>query len=332
MLTTRPRRLRRHPGLRTMLSESRLTVQELIHPLFIHHGLGVRRAISSMPGHYQLSVDQLDEELTSLMALNIPAVILFGLPAEKDPLGDSALNPQGVIPTAIRYIKSRCPDLVVISDLCFCEYTSHGHCGILSPNGYPGEVDNDATLPRLAEQAVLHAQAGVDIVAPSGMLDGMVQAIRTGLDAAGFSHLAILSYAVKYASSLYGPFREAAQGAPQLGDRKTYQMNPANASEALREAALDVAESADMLMVKPAQFYLDIIYRVKQAHPSLPLVAYQVSGEYAMIKAAAAAGVLDEQAVMLESLVAIKRAGADLIITYFAKQFAQLFSQGAKKT
>ena len=324
MLTTRPRRLRRHPSLRAMLSETRLSVQELIHPIFVHHGEGVRRAISTMPGHYQLSVDQLEDELATIVQLGIPAVILFGIPEEKDVLGQSALDPHGVIPDAIRYIKSRYPDLLVISDLCFCEYTSHGHCGVLSSQGYPGEVDNDASLPRLAEQAVVHARAGVDMVAPSGMLDGMVQAIRAGLDAAGFSNLPILSYAVKYASSLYGPFREAAQGAPQIGDRKTYQMNPANAAEALREAALDVAESADLLMVKPAQFYLDIIYRVKQAYPSVPLVAYQVSGEYAMIKAAAAAGVLDEEAVMMESLLAIKRAGADLIITYFAKQLAKL--------
>lgn len=324
-LPVRLRRLRQQPVLRQMLSEHRLSVHDFILPLFIYEGEGIRRPIRSMPGHYQLSIDQLDAEIDEIQRLGIPAVILFGIPRDKDPEGRVALHSHGVIPAAIRYIKQRAPALVVISDLCFCEYTSHGHCGILSTNrhGQP-DLDNDATLPLLAEQALVHAQAGADIIAPSGMLDGMVATIRRALDHAGYTSVPILSYAVKFASGFYGPFREAAEGAPQFGDRKTYQMDPANALQALREAAIDVAEGADMLMVKPAQHYLDVIYRVKQQFPGVPLAAYQVSGEFAMIKAAAQQGWLDESTVMLESLLALKRAGADLLITYFAKSAAAL--------
>jgi len=324
-MPVRMRRLRQHPKLRQMISEHQLSVHDLVLPLFIYEGENIRRPIRSMPGHYQLSLDQLDEELAEIEALNIPAVILFGIPKEKDVCGSSALKPEGVIPSAIRYIKSKLPHLIVISDICFCEYTSHGHCGVLSKNALGVmDVDNDATLPLLVEQAIVHARAGADIIAPSGMMDGMVHAIRQGLDHAGFSHIPILSYAIKFASSFYGPFREAAEGAPQFGDRKTYQMDPANVLQGLREAELDVAEGADMLMVKPAQNYLDVVYRVKQSFPGLPLVAYQVSGEFAMIKAASQQGWIDEQKVMLESLLAIKRAGADVIITYFAKSVAPL--------
>lgn len=327
-LPVRLRRLRQQPMLRRMLSEHRLSVQDLILPLFIYEGEGIRRPIRSMPGHFQLSIDQLAPELAEIQRLGIPAVMLFGIPREKDAQGLVALNPEGVIPAAIRYLKQQLPELLVISDLCFCEYTSHGHCGVLAPTPAGSlDVDNDATLPLLAQQAVVHAQAGADVIAPSGMMDGMVRAIRTGLDQAGYSRVPILSYAVKFASGFYGPFREAAEGAPQFGDRKTYQMDPANAAQALREAATDVAEGADMLMVKPAQHYLDVIYRVKQQFPGVPLAAYQVSGEFAMLKAAAQQGWLDEPTVMLESLLALKRAGADLIITYFAKSAAALLTQ-----
>lgn len=319
----RLRRLRYHPQLREMIREHRLHVSDFVLPLFIYEGQGIRRPIRSMPGHFQISVDQLEQELQEIKRLEIPAVILFGIPKHKDENGSSALAANSVIVQAIQQIKHHMPELVVISDVCFCEYTSHGHCGVLSKGVHPGwDVDNDRTLALLAEQAVLHAKAGADIIAPSGMMDGMVLAIRQGLDKAGFIEIPILSYAVKFASSFYGPFREAAEGAPQFGNRQTYQIDPANGLQSVREAALDVAEGADMLMVKPAQSYLDIIYRVKQAFPGLPLAAYQVSGEFSMLKAAAQNGWLDETTAMLESLISIKRAGADLIITYFAKAAA----------
>ncbi len=321
----RSRRLRQNHALRELVCETRLHISDLVLPLFIREGSNIRNPISSMPGHFQLSVDRLEPELAAIKKLKIPAVILFGIPEHKDEKGSSALDENSVIVKAIQAIKNHSPELLVISDLCFCEYTSHGHCGVLhkKPNKAV-DVDNDKTLPLLAEQAVLHAKAGADIIAPSGMMDGMVAVIRDSLDAAGFCETPILSYAVKYASGFYGPFREAAEGAPQFGDRKTYQMNPANARKALIEADQDVKEGADMLMVKPAQSYLDVIYRVKQQFPSVPLGAYQVSGEFAMIKAAAEKGWLDEKTVMMESLLSIKRAGADFIITYFAKQAAEL--------
>ena len=317
----RLRRLRQQQNIRSLITEHRLHVSDLVLPLFIRAGNSIKNPILSMPGHFQLSVDYLESELEEIQKLNIPAVILFGIPAYKDEQGSSALLQDGVIPQAIRQIKKLMPDLIVISDLCFCEYTSHGHCGVLNKNG---DVDNDPTLHLLVQQALVHAKAGADIIAPSGMMDGMVNAIRTGLDVAGYHEVTILSYAVKYASAFYGPFREAAEGAPQFGDRKTYQKDPANAAQALREAKLDMKEGADMLMVKPAQNYLDIIYRIKNNFPGVPLGAYQVSGEFAMIKAAAEKGWLDEEKVMLETLLAIKRAGADFIITYFAKQTAAL--------
>ncbi len=319
---SRPRRLRKTPALRTLVSETALTVNDLVLPLFIKAGENIKHPIASMPGHYQLSLDQLDEEITEIRNLKIPAVILFGIPATKDAMGSCALHDDGVVQLAIRKIKTLAPDLLVISDLCFCEYTDHGHCGVIDAN--TNQVDNDKTLQLLAKQAVSHVKAGADIIAPSGMMDGMVAAIRHGLDDSRFTDTPILSYAVKYASSFYGPFREAAEGAPMFGDRRTYQMDPSNTNEALKETALDVQEGADMLMVKPAQSYLDVIYRVKQQHPALPLGAYQVSGEFAMIKAAAEKGWLDEEQAMLESLLSIKRAGADFIITYFAKAVAKL--------
>jgi len=296
----------------------------------VTHGQRVRQPIASMPGVYQLSIDQLAAEAEEVAALGIPAVILFGLPAEKDPVGLENFAANGIVQQAVRAIKAAVPKLVVVTDVCLCEYTDHGHCGLLNTgNGdrpYPhleeGYVLNDETLDVLVKVAISHAEAGADIVAPSGMMDGMVKAIREGLDAQAFSHIPVMSYAVKYASAFYGPFRDAADGAPKFGDRKTHQMDPANVREALREAQLDVAEGADFLMVKPGLPYLDVISKVRQRFPELPLVAYNVSGEYAMIKAAAANGWLDEEKVVLETLLSLKRAGADLIITYHAKDAA----------
>ncbi len=315
---TRLRRLRRTSSLRRMVQETVLTVNDLIYPLFVVHGKGVRREVPSMPGVYQLSVDEAVREAEETAALGIPAVILFGIPAHKDPIGTENFDPEGIIPKAIRAIKQAVPDLVVITDVCMCEYTDHGHCGIVRE----GEVVNDATLEIYGKVAVAHAQAGADMVAPSGMMDGQVAAIRRALDEAGLGHIPIMAYAAKYASHFYGPFRDAAQSPPQFGDRRGYQMNPANVREALREVALDVEEGADIVMVKPALAYLDVIRAVRESF-DLPVAAYNVSGEYAMVKAAAQRGWLDERAVTLEILTAIKRAGADLILTYHAKEVAQ---------
>ncbi|MBI4794689.1 MAG: porphobilinogen synthase [Deltaproteobacteria bacterium] len=319
----RPRRLRRGETLRRMVQETRLRVEDLIYPMFVAPGKGVRQEVPSMPGVFRLSVDKLMEEVREVADLGIPAALLFGLPQKKDETGSEAASPKGAVQQAVRQLKKQVPGLVVITDVCLCGYTSHGHCGLLRPGG---EVDNDATLEVLAQVAVSHAQAGADIVAPSDMMDGRVGAIREALDEVGLEMTAILSYAVKYASSFYGPFRDAAESAPQFGDRRSYQMDPANAREAVREAALDAEEGADILMVKPAMPYLDILARLRPEF-DLPLAAYQVSGEYAMIKAAAQKGWLDETAVMLESLLSIKRAGADLILTYFAKQAAELLGK-----
>lgn len=308
-----------------MVRETILTPADFIYPLFVTHGQQVRHPIPSMPGVFQFSIDQLAQEAKEIAALGIPAVVLFGIPAAKDPIGLENFAPDGIVQQAIQEIKTAVSSLIVITDVCLCEYTDHGHCGILNT---AGDVLNDETLPILAQTAVSHAEAGADIVAPSGMMDGMVAAIRTGLDAHQFSHIPIMSYAVKYASAYYGPFRDAADGAPKFGDRKTHQMDPANAREALREAALDVAEGADFLMVKPALAYLDIIRQMRDRFPEMPLAAYNVSGEYAMIKAAAANGWLDEDRVVLETLTGIKRAGADLIITYHAKDAARLIENG----
>ncbi len=324
-LIHRPRRLRSTAGLRRMVRESSLTAADLIAPLFVTHGRGVRREVASMPGVFQLSVDQLAAEAAEIQALGLPAVLLFGIPAEKDPIGLENFASDGIVQQAVRALKAAAPDLVVITDVCLCEYTDHGHCGVLhgGENHLPaGTVLNDETLPLLARTAVSHAEAGADIVAPSGMMDGMVAALRRGLDGAGFAHIPIMSYAVKYASAFYGPFRDAAEGAPQFGDRKSHQMDPGNSREALKEAALDAAEGADFLMVKPALPYLDIIHQLRARFAELPLVAYNVSGEYAMIKAAARLGWLAEKAVVLETLLGIKRAGADLIITYHAREAA----------
>ncbi|MBL8077940.1 MAG: porphobilinogen synthase [Anaerolineales bacterium] len=325
-LIARPRRLRFTSTLRSMVRETELNAADFIYPLFIRHGENIRAEIRSMPGIYQFSVDQLTAEAKEIAALGIPAVILFGIPSEKDALGSENFASDGIIQQAVRAIKSAVPDLLVITDVCMCEYTDHGHCGIINTDSHShlpeGYVLNDPTLDILARVALSHVEAGADIIAPSGMIDGMVGVIRAALDDAEFQHIPILSYSVKYASAFYGPFRDAAESPPKFGDRRTHQMDPANVREALREAALDVGEGTDMLMVKPALPYLDVLQRVHVAHPELPLVAYNVSGEYSMIKAAAANGWLDERAVTLETLTGIKRAGADLIITYHAKEAA----------
>jgi porphobilinogen synthase len=325
--SVRPRRLRLNPALRRMVRETTLTPDDFIYPLFVTHGKQVHNEIGSMPGVYQWSIDLLAQEAESIAQLQIPAVILFGLPAQKDPIGLENFADEGIVQQAIREIKRAVPELIVITDVCLCEYTDHGHCGILNHGDQPhlpeGYVLNDETLDVLAKVAISHAEAGADIVAPSGMIDGMVAAIRSGLDANDFDYIPIMSYSTKYASGFYGPFREAAQGAPKFGDRKTHQMDPANAREALRESELDVAEGADFLMVKPALSYLDIIRQTREQFPQIPLAAYNVSGEYAMVKAAARNGWIDEARVTLEILTSIKRAGADLIITYHAKEAAR---------
>ena len=327
----RPRRLRLHPQIRAMVRETSLAPDDFVYPLFVTHGRAVRNEVRSMPGVYQWSIDNLAREAESVARLGIPAVILFGIPAEKDPIGLENFAPDGIVQQAVRAIKDAVPEMVVVTDVCLCEYTEHGHCGVLNtgngllphPHLPEGYVLNDETLDVLAKVAVSHAEAGADVVAPSGMIDGMVAAIRSALDATDFTHIPILSYSTKYASGFYGPFREAAQGAPKFGDRKTHQMDPANAREALRETALDVAEGADILMVKPALPYLDIIRQTRDHFPELPLAAYNVSGEYAMVKAAAANGWIDQERVAIELLTGIKRAGADLIITYHAKDAAR---------
>jgi porphobilinogen synthase len=315
------RRLRQHPVLRDLVRETALSVHDLILPLFVRPGRGVRKEIASMPGNYQLSVDRLVDEVGAAVDLGVRAFILFGIPAQKDAVGSSAVDDAGIVQQALRSLRPSFKDVLLITDECFCEYTDHGHCGVLSEHAGRTDVDNDATLPLLAQQCVSHARSGADMVAPSGMLDGMVRAIRDGLDAAGFTWLPILSYAAKYASGFYGPFREAAESPPQFGDRSGYQMDPANSDEALREVALDLAEGADIIMVKPALAYLDIIRRVKD-HFGVPVAAYNVSGEFAMVKAAGQKGWIDERRVALEILTGIKRAGADMILTYFARDVA----------
>jgi len=319
----RPRRLRESPLLRKMVRETILRVDDLIYPLFTVHGRGVREPIGSMPGQFRLSIDELLKECKDAASMGIPAVLLFGLPAEKDPRGSEAYAEDGIIQQAVRAVKETIPDLLVVTDVCLCEYTSHGHCGVVED----GRVKNDPTLELIARTAVSHAEAGADMVAPSDMMDGRVAAVREALDESGYAETPIMAYSAKYASAFYGPFREAADSAPQFGDRRSYQMDPANAIEALREVALDVDEGADIVMVKPALPYLDVIARVKGEF-GLPVAAYMVSGEYAMIRAAGQLGWLDEERAMLEALTGIRRAGADIIITYFAKDAARLLEQG----
>jgi len=315
----RPRRLRANTTIRAMVRETTVSVSDLIFPLFVKPGTGLKDEIKSMPGQFQISLDQLPAEIDELKALGIPAVILFGLPSAKDEVGSEAYAEDGIVQRAIRAIKAHDPDFYVITDVCMCEYTSHGHCGIIDDSGC---VINDVTLELLAKEAVTHAEAGADMVAPSDMMDGRVAAIRAALDAEGFADIPIMAYSVKYASGYYGPFRDAADSTPTFGDRKQYQMDPANAEEGLREAALDIDEGADIVMVKPALAYMDMIWRVKNEF-GYPTAAYNVSGEYAMVKAAAANDWIDEKRVVLETLLGFKRAGADLILTYHAKDAAR---------
>jgi porphobilinogen synthase len=319
----RPRRLREKALLRKLVRETTLAVDDLVHPLFVVHGRGLRETIASMPGQARLSVDELAKEAKDVAGMGIPAVLLFGVPHAKDPRGSEAYADDGIVQQAVRAVKDTVPDLLVITDVCLCQYTSHGHCGVVED----GTVRNDPTLELIARTAVSHTEAGADMVAPSDMMDGRVAAIREALDEATYVETPILAYSAKYASSFYGPFRDAAESAPQFGDRRSYQMDPANAVEAMREIALDVDEGADIVMVKPALPYLDVISRAK-AEFGLPLAAYSVSGEYAMIKAAGRLGWLDEERAMMEALTAIRRAGADIVITYFAKDAARLLERG----
>ncbi len=322
--TTRLRRLRYHPAVRELVRETRLSPANLILPLFVRPGNGVREPIGSMPGHAQLSPDVLVDEIREAAELGLGGVILFGIPNKKDALGSDAMSDSGIIAQAVRAAKQAAPDFLLATDVCCCEYTDHGHCGAIGRSTGRMDVENDPTLELLAKQALVHARAGADMVAPSGMIDGMVGAIRQALDGAGFSHLPVMSYAAKYASGFYGPFREAAESAPQFGDRRSYQMDPAAAAgQAMREIELDLAEGADMVMVKPALAYLDIIRQARERFPGVPLAAYNVSGEYSMVKAAAERGWLDEKRIALECLTAIRRAGASIILTYWAKDAAR---------
>ncbi len=318
----RPRRLRQNENFRRMIRETRLSVDNLIYPLFVVPGTKVKKPITSMPGNFQMSVDHIVKEAARMKELGIPAVLLFGIPEKKDEVASGALAKDGVVQRAIQGIKDKVPDILVITDICLCEYMSHGHCGMVET----GEVINDLTLEVLAEQAVSHAKAGADMVAPSAMMDGQIGALREGLDEAGFDTVPVMAYSAKYASCFYGPFREAAESAPSFGDRRAYQMDPANSDEAMREISLDVAEGADIIMVKPALAYLDVIRRAKEEF-DLPLAAYNVSGEFAMVKAAAQMGWIDGERAMMESLTAIRRAGADMIITYFAPDAAEILGK-----
>jgi len=325
---SRLRRLRYHPRIRRLVRETRLAAENLVLPLFIHAGSRIRRPIDSLPGHFQWSTDQLDEVVRSAVELRLGGVLLFGIPEHKDATGTDATSDAGIVQQAVRAIKKIAPELLVITDVCLCEYTDHGHCGVVNTRtGWP-DVDNDATLELLAIQAVSHARAGADMVAPSGMMDGMVAAIRSGLDSAALAHVPVMSYAAKFASAFYGPFREAAGSTPQFGDRRGYQMDPAAAAaQALREVELDLAEGADIIMVKPALAYLDIVRDVAAAFPGVPLAAYNVSGEYSMLKAAAQNGWLDERAAALETLIAIRRAGASIMLTYWALDAARWLAE-----
>jgi len=318
----RPRRLRANENIRRMVRETKLSPDDFIYPLFVTHGKGVKKEIGSMPGNFQQSIENIVKDCDEVKALGIPAVILFGIPEHKDEEGTEAYSDEGIIQHAIKAIKNRHPELIVITDVCLCEYTSHGHCGVIKN----GVVQNDATLELLSKEALSHARAGADMVAPSDMMDGRVAAIRQTLDSDGFYDIPIMSYAAKYASGFYGPFREAAESTPQFGDRRSYQMDAPNSREALREVALDIDEGADIVMVKPALAYLDIIYQVRQQF-NLPVAAYNVSGEFSMVKAAAQLGWVDGERVMMESLIAMKRAGADMILTYFAKEAAALLNK-----
>ncbi len=319
----RPRRLRRNENIRRLVRENRITLDDLIYPIFVRYGENIVEEVPSMPGVFRYSVDKVADAVKEVRDLGIPAVILFGIPEHKDEVGSDTWSDEGIIQRTLRVLKKEVPDMYLITDVCFCEYTSHGHCGVLHEH----DVDNDATLENLRKQVLSHAKNGADMVAPSGMMDGMVKAIREALDGAGYSHIPIMAYSAKFASAFYGPFRDAAESTPSFGDRRSYQMDPANSREALKEVLLDVEEGADVVMVKPALAYLDIISKVKEA-TLLPVCAYNVSGEYSMIKAAGKLGWIDEKKVMIETLLSMKRAGADMVITYFAKEVAQMINRG----
>ncbi len=318
---TRFRRKRLHPVLRDLVRETIITPDDFIYPLFIRSGEGIKNEVASMPGVFQMSIDEALKECKTLKSMGLKSIILFGIPDVKDSVGSDAMCEHGIIATALRAIKEAHPDMLVVTDLCFCEYTDHGHCGVLNPKLQT--VDNDITLQNLAKQAIVHAKAGADMIAPSGMMDGMITAIREGLDSAGFSHIPIMSYSTKFASAYYGPFRDVAESSPSFGDRRSYQMDPANRREAVLESLADEEEGADILMVKPALAYMDIIRDIRESS-NLPLAVYNVSGEYSMLKMAAKAGVIDYEKVMMETLLGFKRAGADIIITYHAKEAAEL--------
>ncbi|HIQ49011.1 MAG TPA: porphobilinogen synthase [Aquifex aeolicus] len=319
----RPRRLRKNENIRRLVRETRITLEDLIYPIFVRYGENIVEEVPSMPGVYRYSVDKVVDAVKEVRDLGIPAVILFGIPENKDEVGSDTWSEEGIIQKALRKIKSEVPDIYVITDVCFCEYTSHGHCGVIHDH----DVDNDLTLENLKKQVVSHAESGADMVAPSGMMDGMVKAIREALDEAGFKHIPIMAYSAKFASAFYGPFRDAAESAPAFGDRRSYQMDPANSREALKEVLMDIEEGADIVMIKPALAYLDIISKVKE-NVLVPVCAYNVSGEYSLIKAAGRLGWVDEKRVMWETLLSIKRAGADMIITYFAKDVANMINKG----
>lgn len=323
LLATRLRRLRYNSVVRDLVRENKVDVEDLVCPIFVKYGKGIKTPLSSMPGQFQISVDLLNIEIKEICDLGIKAVLVFGLPEHKNNLGTDTYSKDGIVQQAIREIKRIAPDLLVISDVCLCQYTEHGHCGVLDQKDDNLTIDNDSTLELLAKQAVSHVQAGADIIAPSGMMDGMVKAIRYALDYASFSHIPILSYAVKYRSSMYGPFGQATEGAAKVGDRRTYQMDPSNGNAAFHEAKLDIEEGADMLIIKPAHTYLDIIYRIKSAFSYVPIAAYHVSGEYSMLKAAIQNGWLEEKRTVIEVLTSMKRAGADILITYYAKDVAR---------
>ena len=326
----RPRRLRTSPQIRRLVKENTINTNDLVLPVFIKEGKNISNAIPSMPGFMQISLDKIDKEIAEISSLGIKNIMLFGIPKDKDSIGSTSFDDNGFMQKAIRYIKEQLPDLIIMVDVCLCEYTSHGHCGVLSKNGK--DIDNDKSLPIFAKQAVSYAKAGADIVSPSAMMDGAVLAIRTALDQNNFKNTIILSYSSKYSSAMYGPFRHIAEGAPQFGDRDSYQMDFSNSDEALKEVELDINQGADIVMVKPAHTYLDIIYKVKENFPEVPLAAYHTSGEFAMIKAAAEKNLLDEDKAIIEVTTSIKRAGADIIISYFTKDIIKLLKQHSEVT
>jgi porphobilinogen synthase len=324
----RLRRLRQHPIVRDLIRETELNLNDLVHAIFIKGEEGEKNPISSMPGHYQIPLSQLDKEIEEIVSLGIKSLMVFGVPSFKDAIGSDSFSDDGIMQKAIRQIRKLAPELLIISDICLCQYTDHGHCGVMDDHTGCMDLNNDKTLEVLVKQSISHVKAGANMLAPSGMVDGLITTLRQGLDKVGFTHIPLMGHTAKYASAMYGPFRQATEGEPQFGDRSTYQMDPANGQEALREAAMDVIEGADILLIKPAHTYLDVIYRVKEAYPQIPLCAYHPSAEFSMIKAAAANGWINEKKVVFEVLTSIKRAGADFMVTYYTKEVAQWLREG----